>query len=38
MKGSDEHEDVNGVDKKKRGETGQEEMNKDGNNSQGTIM
>ena len=35
---SDEHEDVNGVDKKKREENGQKEMNNDNNNSQGTSM
>ena len=35
---SDEHEDVNRVDKKKRKENGQKEMNNDSNNSQGKSM
>ena len=34
----DEHEDVNHVDKKKRKENGQKEMNNDSNNSQGKSM
>ena len=34
----DEDEDVNCVDKKKREENGQKEMNNDNNNSQGKSM
>ena len=34
----DEHEDVNGVDKKKREENGQKDMNNDSNNSQEKSM